>query len=118
MENGKEFIERPRVGGSEMALGRAPYNLASGGARAVVGESRPLQSALNEHGDQLSKLGDLVSTLEDRLHSIRNSSPATENSVGEDKRSGSQVYNQIADQTINVKNLQYRVSSLLEELEI
>lgn len=69
----------------------------------IVKEQQPLQRALNEHGEQLDKLGALLSNLEDRLHSIRNSSPTAEDSVGVSERAGSAVFNQVSAQTTGVK---------------
>lgn len=79
----------------------------------------PLQTALNEHGDQIDKLSGFLSDLESRLIPVKNSVPREDNSdVGEQSLGGSTIFNQVTSQTRYVRNLQSRIVVLLEELEV
>lgn len=80
---------------------------------------RPLQSELNEQGEQIEKLAGLLDNLVGRLHPVRNSMPRDDGSTTQQSSpSYSQITDQIVVQTSRIKSLQVTVSTLLEELEI
>lgn len=81
-------------------------------------EVRPLQRAINGHGEQIDKLSELVGLLEHRLDTVRNSSPQKDEGLPGSVLHGSQMLNQVANQTDSITYLQRRVSSLLEELDV
>lgn len=79
----------------------------------------PLQSALNEHGEQLDKLRAVLEQLANRLQPVSVPTPTEEGNVlAEQSVISSQVVGQARQQTISVKSMQSLVNQLLNELEV
>lgn len=84
----------------------------------LVKSTSPLQSALNEQGEQLEKLATLVSQLEEKLMPVRLSRPSDESQSAQNEPVRSLVTQQVCIQVNIVRSLQHRLSCLLEELEV
>jgi hypothetical protein len=81
----------------------------------------PLQSALNDNGEQIEKLSSLLLDLTERLSLVRNTSPRpseVECAVQTDFPPASPVIDQVRRQTSTVRGLQVRVTDLMQELEV
>jgi len=82
----------------------------------------PLQSALNENGEQVEKLGALIADLDARLKLVRRDTDA-EKEPGEPAQNTPEVASspalrQLRDQIQMVKNLQRRVQKIIREIEV
>lgn len=85
----------------------------------TVAPASLLQSALNEQGEQLSKLHEFLGILAERLQPV--SCPRPEPSGNETEQPeavSSMILGQLRMQTLMVKGLQKQVARQLEELEI
>lgn len=86
-------------------------------ATAQMAES-PLQRDINQHGEQLEKLTELVFILRSRLSPILNTQGADRADEGSKDESTSPFRGQINHQTEMVKNIGLTINTLLEQMEI
>lgn len=84
----------------------------------LASKASPLQAAINEQGEQLAKLHELLLNLGERLGPVRSGVPTNESSQQAQEPGGSMLTAQISRQTDMVKNTQRLVDMLLHELEV
>ena len=77
-----------------------------------------IQSAINQHGEQLAKLQGLVLSLRDRLNPLLNDSQDVTGKEEVPEPVVSKVRGQIYSQTNTVKGIQSEINLLLIQLEI
>jgi len=77
-----------------------------------------IQSAINQHGEQLAKLQGLVLSLRDRLNPLLNDSQDVTGKEELPEPVVSKVRGQIYSQTNLVKSIQSDISLLLMQLEV
>ncbi|HEU5187924.1 MAG TPA: hypothetical protein VFT87_05495 [Candidatus Saccharimonadales bacterium] len=99
-----------------------PTQIAPGKLGAPVGLAKdvsPLQATLNRQGEQIEKLGGLVSQLSERLSPVRNSMPTSDQSAqNTTEPAASMIVGQVMRQTDMIQILQARVQELLNDLEV
>ncbi len=81
--------------------------------------STPLVMIANEQGEQIDKLASLLVDLQQRLSSVRNTSPQSQGeNVAQEAAPASMLVNQLRSQTSSIKQLQIFVRDLMGELEV
>lgn len=80
--------------------------------------SSPLANVLNEHNEQLAKLGELVAQLADKLAPLRNIMPQPVDDSDKEMVSNSPIVGDILRRTADIKYLQMRINEMLQDLEV
>ena len=97
------------------------YPLSLAGTETGLAGRKPsvVQMSLNEHGEQLDKLGELLGILRERLQPVSLSVPQENGNaaVQNGQAPASMVAVQVRSQTERVYAMQARVNTILEELE-
>jgi hypothetical protein len=114
------YGQYPVVGGTTIADPNKVLQNTLANGPEIASKVSPLQRALNEQGEQIETLNSLLAQLTDQLTPVRVQAPMNEETQGVTASTPAMSLHveQLTMQVSRVKDMQYCVRMLMEELEV